>query len=325
LPLRTICSTVLIALAICAASASAASERSAGISPSLLHRGGKTTITVKSGTSVVACTAVLNYSNGKAQLSASHKPVNGRVTFVLAVPKTASFGPGHWIVHCGLLSWQGTFVVVDTRSKAEAAAPHLSVDKQGFLQRPDKAGPGSLLSYGLLLRDTSPTEDAQNVYVIVNMVDAAGELLGSQSQSVAYIPAGGTYALGNALPLRTQEAVTQLELTIRVGAHEPHKAQVMPDFANVHVAPSQIDPGWVGEVDGEIVNANTPKTLARAQLSIVVLDAGGNVLGGGTGYTIAAVPSGSRFVFVASNGFKAIPLDRAASALVSPTPTYESP
>jgi hypothetical protein len=327
LPLRTICSTVLIALAICAASASAASERSAGMAPSLVHRGGKTTISIKSNTSVVACTAMLTYANGKGQMTPSRRPVNGRVTFVVSIPKAAAYGPGHWVVHCGLLSWQGSFIVVQTQSKSGTvnASPTVAVDKQGFLQRPDKSGPGSLLSYGLVLHDTSRTEDAQNVYVIVNMVDAAGELLGSQSQTVGYIPAGGTYALGNALPLRTQVGVTQLELTIRVGGHEPHKAQVMPNFANVRLLPSIIDPGWVAEVDGEVVNDTSPKTLSHAQLSIVVLDAGGNVLGGGSGTIFAAVPSGSRFVFVATNGFKAIPLDQAASALISPAPSYESP
>jgi hypothetical protein len=324
-PLRILSSTVLVVLAICAASASAASQRAAGISPGLVHRGAKTTITVRSNTRVVACTAALTYANGKAQLSQSKKPVKGVVTFVLAIPQTAALGAGHWVVHCGLKSWQGSFVVVDTRSKTDDSTPRVVVDKQGYLQRPDKTGTGSLVSYGLVLHDTSATEDAQNVYVIVNMVDATGELLGSQSQTVAYIPAGGTYALGNALQLRTQIGVVRLELTIRVGAHEPHTAQVMPDFANVRLLPAVIDPGWVGEVDGEVVNDTSPKTLAHAGLSIVVLDAAGNVLGGGTGSLFAAVPSGSRFVFIASNGFKAIPLDRAASALISPTPSYESP
>jgi hypothetical protein len=324
-PLRIISSVVFAALAICAASASAAPQRAGGISPGLVHRGGKTTITIQSGTRIVACTAALTYANGKSQLSASRKPVKGRVSFVVSIPQTAPLGAGRWNVHCGLKSWQGSFVVVDTRSKTDDTTPRVVVDKQGFMQRPDKTGPGSLLSYGLVLHDTSPSEDAQNVYVIVNMVDAAGELLGSKSQTVAYIPSNGTYALGDSLHLRTQVAVVKLELTVRVGAHEPHRDQVVPDLANVRIVSSNVDPGWVAEVDGEVVNDNTPKTLTHANLSVVILDAAGNPLGGGTGFLFAAVPYGSRFVFLAQSGFTAIPLDRAAVALISVTPSYVAP
>jgi hypothetical protein len=41
-----------------------------------------------------------------------------------------------------------------------------------------------------------------------------------------------------------------------------------------------------------------------------MLDGGGNPAGGGTA-TSASLPSGARFVFVASTGFKAIPLGKA--------------
>jgi hypothetical protein len=323
-PLRIVSSTILITLAICAASASAASQRSAGISPGLVHRGDKTTITIKSGPSTRACTAALTYANGKSQKTAGRRPTNGRISFVVSVPQTAALGAGHWIVHCGLHSWQGSFVVVAARSQVDDATPRVIVDKQGYLQRPNKTGAGSFVSYGLILHDTSPTEDAKKVYVIVNLVSAGGQLLGSRSQTIDYIPAGGTYALGNSLPLGTQEGVARLELTIRVGAHEPHQGSVMPDFANIGIYSSAADPGWVAEVDGEAINDTSPKILAHASLSIVVLDADGNILGGGTGAVIAPLPSGSRFVFRAMNGFKAIPLDRAASALISPTPSYRS-
>ena len=70
------------------------------------------------------------------------------------------------------------------------------------------------------------------------------------------------------------------------------------------------------------MNATPALTLTSARLSIVVLDAAGNVIGGGTGVTFASVPSGARIVFTAQSGFTALPTDKAVSAVVSAEPTY---
>jgi hypothetical protein len=321
-PLRFTVSIVLTALTVCAASASAANDAAAGISPGLVHRGQLTKIVVRTGLTNSACTALLRYADGNVQQPALKRPRNHRVSFTVRVPLTAAVGPGHWTVICGLSITQGSFVIVAAKSTAGIDVPRVVVDKQGFSQRPDSSGPGSLLSYGVVLKNTSATKDARNVYVIVNMVAASGNLIGSKSRTIQLVPAGGTFALGDYMNLRTQVLATHLEITIRVGGNEPKQAHPMPDFANVRILPSQYDPGWVAEVDGEIVNDTTPLTLSNASLSIVVLDAAGNPLGGGPGFSIAAIPSGSRFVFLAQMGFTSIPLDRAVSALISVEPTY---
>jgi hypothetical protein len=321
-PLRFTVSIVLTALTVCAASASAANDAAAGISPGLVHRGQLTNIAVPTGSTKSLCTALLRYADGNVQQAPLKRPRNRRVSFTVRVPLTAAIGPGHWTVVCGSFITQGSFVIVAAKSTTGIDVPRVVVDKQGFTQRPDSAGPGSLLSYGLVLKNTSATKDARNVYVIVNMVAASGSLIGSKSRTVQLVPAGGTFALGDYMNLRTQVMATHLEITIRVGGNEPKQAHPMPDFANVRIFPSQYDAGWVSEVDGEIVNDTTPLTLSNATLSIVVLDASGNPLGGGPGFSTAALPSGSRFVFLAQMGFTSIPLDRAASVLVSVEPTY---
>jgi hypothetical protein len=320
-PLRLCSLFVLAALALTAASATAAPRAATGASPSLVHRGQKMTISSATPSSS-ACAALIRFSDGRFQQLPMRRPKNRVVTFVVTIPKTASVGAGKWSVICGASVKAGTFVVVGVKSTTAADMPRVVVDKQGFSQRPDRGGTGSQLSYGLLLHNTSTTEDAQNVYVIVNMVTATGELIGSKSRTVPLVPAGDTYALGDMLTLRTQVAATSLEITIRVGAHQPKQKHAMPDFANVRILPSTYDPGWVSEVDGEIVNDTSPLTLTSANLSIVILDASGNPIGGGLGYTTAALPSGSRFVFLAQLGFSSIPLDRAAMALISVEPAY---
>lgn len=322
MPLRFTASLVLAALTLCAATASAATDAGAGISPGLVHRGQQTTISVPTGQTTSLCTSILRYKDGNVQQAAVKRPRNHRVSFTLRVPLTAAIGPGHWTVVCGSFITQGSFVIVAAKSTAGTELPRVVVDRQGFTQRPDKAGPGSLLSYGVVLKNTSDTKDARNVYVIVNMVAASGNLIGSKSKTVQLVPAGGTFALGDYMNLRTQVMATHLEITIRVGGNEPKSVHTMPDFANVQIFPSQYDPGWVSEVDGEIVNDTSPLTLSTANLSIVVLDASGTPVGGGTGFSAAAIPSGSRFVFLAQIGFTSIPLDRAVSVLVSVEPTY---
>jgi hypothetical protein len=59
-------------------------------------------------------------------------------------------------------------------------------------------------------------------------------------------------------------------------------------------------------------------------LSIVLFDDAGQVVGGGNGMTFSNIPPGARLVFTAQSGFNAVPTSRAASATVSTAPTYSN-
>jgi hypothetical protein len=322
LPFRTTALLAATALALTAATASAAPKVANGISPSLVHQGQKTTLTAKVGARK-SCGASLQYSDGKVTKLAPKPARNGRVSFVVTIPTDAAVGQGRWSVSCkSVITAIGSFVVVQTKSTTSDAAPKVVVAKQGFSQKPDSYGTGSHLSYGLILHNDSSTEDADNVYVIVNMVTADGVLIGSVSKTIPLVQAGSDYAYGDSFGLRTQVAAVSLEITVRVGAHEPKKTRTAPDFANVRIVAGQFAPGFVGEVDGEIVNDNSPLTLTSAGISVVVLDATGTPVGGGSGYSGAALPPNTRFVFLAQQGFDAIPMSKAVSVIISTTPTY---
>jgi hypothetical protein len=323
LPLRTVALLVVTALALTAATASAAPTAAQGISPSLVHQGQRTTLTAKAGIGPAPCRATLQFSDGKTMKTAARAPRKGHVSFVVTIPASAGVGQGRWSVSCkSVITAIGSFVVVSTKSTTSDTTPKVVVAKQGFSQKPDPYGTGSRLSFGLILHNDSATEDADNVYVIVNMVTASGVLIGSVSRTIPLVQSGTDYAYGDSFGLRTQEPATSLEITVRVGAHEPKKTRTMPDFANVRIVPAQFSAGFVGEVDGEIVNDNSPLTLTNSAISIVVLDASGNPVGGGSGYSTAALPPNTRFVFLAQQGFDAIPLSKAATVLISTTPTY---
>jgi hypothetical protein len=316
-PHRLFATLTFAGLALCAATAAAAP---AAGTPTIT-RGHALPIKATTKSSTV-CRPVVKYSNGTMQNGTAKKAHGGRLAWSLLVPRTAPLGVGTWYVRCGLvIARRGKFVVAGQTTRP-AEAPRVVADKQGFSQRPDRYGTGSAFSYGVFLRNTSPTQDAINVYVLVNMVAASGELIGSATRTVPLIGAGETYALGDSLSLRTQAPVAKLELTIRLGAHELKQQHTLPEFANVRIIPSKTDAGWVGEVDGEVLNTAPGRTLTRAKLSIVLLDAGGTPVGGGTGYTAAPLPSGSRMVFLATSGFTAVPLDRALTPVISAEPSY---
>ena len=115
--------------------------------------------------------------------------------------------------------------------------------------------------------------------------------------------------------------VTRIETVVTVSAHAP-TTRKFPDIANIAIVPSLFDAGYVGEVDGELRNGDKRMTLRSANLSIVILDAAGNVIGGGTGMSFAPIPPGARILFKAQSGFGAIRLDQAASALISIEPSW---
>ena len=84
----------------------------------------------------------------------------------------------------------------------------------------------------------------------------------------------------------------------------------------------ETDPDYVAEVDGEVVNDTSPFTLTSARLSVVLLDASGKIVGGGTGIVYSPLPSGSRMVFLAQSGFTGIPSSTAVVPIITVEPTY---
>ena len=289
-----------------------------------IQRGKPLQIAVKINSTSV-CTALVRYSDGGQQVGAPRRVRNGRISWSLLVAKTAATGPATWMVVCnGVPKAQGRFVVAVAKTITDADVPKVVVDKQGFSQRADKYDDGSDLTFGLFLHNTSTTQDALNVYVLVNMVGVDGQLIGSLSRTVPLIASTQTYAFGDTLHLRTQAGVSKLELTIRLGGHQVKEPHLWPEFANLTIGPSILYPGYVGEVDGEVLNTAPNKILSMTKLSVVLLDPSGNPIGGGTGNTYSPLPSGSRMVFLAQTGFNSAPLDKVLTAVVSAEPTYQA-
>jgi hypothetical protein len=303
---------VLLVLLVAGVTAAGTAARSGAVK--VVQRGQTVRVSV-SPPGTEACIFSLTYFN---QPTKNWPPKNaelGKVSWSVKVPKNAPLGPANWSVRC--LTWTrgGTWKVV----AAPTPAPAVTVLKSGYSQASNAPAAGSLVSYGAMLDNTSSTTDAKNVSLLAGFVDAQGRLIGSVSRTVALIPAGSTYAFGDSAALSTQRAVKKLEVSVHVGAGASKSSHPGLQFTNVHAVVGPL--GSVSEVDGEIGNPGT-QTLTSAQLSLVVLDTAGAIVGGGSLSFATPVPGGARALFAAKAGFAPIPAGKAGSVIVSAQPTF---
>jgi hypothetical protein len=323
-PFRLILPLALAALTVTATAPAGSSGTS---SLRYVHRGEIVTIALTTD-SLANCLATVEYTNLLTQAGGPRYAQDGHLSWSFRVPVAAGLGQASWSVRCGVL-WtrSGSFVVLAARSTVHpgGSAPRVVVASRGYSQRPDRTGAGSAVSYGLLLRNTSASEDADDLYVLVNFVGADGRLIASKPQTVGVVGAGQTYALGNSMSLPGQSVVTRLEVVVQVRAHHSKQPHPAPTVSSLRIVASTSDPEWVGEVDGEVVNGSSRLVLSRARLSIVLRDDAGNIVGGGTGSIPAALRPGTRIAFGARSGFSAVPLDQAVAPVVSVEPTYLAP
>ncbi len=278
--------------------------------PQLVLPGQHVTVTARVQPSGIPCDLLVRFADGTLQVGIPTRTSRpGRTVWRFTIEDDAPTGPARAVVSCNRLNALQTFSV------RAAPVPHVNVSvlKKGFSQR------GGSVSYGAVLHVTSADEDARDVTVLVNVADSANRLLGSAQTLVAVIPAGGTFDLGGALTLRTQAARIDVVVHARAAAVRPFRA---PETRNVAVVPSTADAQWVGEVDGELDNTRTDATLTGARITVVLLDAAGNVLGGGAATSTLALPPSTRGFFTVAPGVGAVQSARVASAEVSVVPTY---
>ena len=273
------------------------------------------------------CTLAVRYADGSRQpgLHPIHAG-QGTAAWTWQLGQFAPAGSARATVACGRSgTLTSRFTVVGSTVVGRTVShSKLKIADQGFSQRPDSYDAGSSVSYGVVLHNPSPSADAQNVSVLVNFVDATDHVLQSATTNVPVIGAASSFNLGGNESLPVQTPVARLEIVVQTGSYSAHALHV-PAVQNVHVLASTYEPGWVSEVDGEVVNDDPTSVLTNAQLSIVLYNAAGAIVGGGTGMMFSALPPGTRAFFSASSGFAPIPIVDASIAAISVEPTYEKP
>ena len=310
-----------------AASAAAHPERAASVRftfiPARALQGEQAAVSVAVKPRGTRCSLVVRYANGARQPGLGPVTAGPRgARWSWRVPATAETGTARVTASCGRAGrMTRTMQVVASEDTKRYA---VVVQKGGVSQRTNRFGGGSTVSYGMVLANTSPTHDALDLNVVVNFVDATNRVLGSATQRVQAVKAGGTFALGGSSSLRTTTPVSRIEVTGLVEGRALAAVR-QPPTTNVRVVPGRTDAGFVAAVEGEVINDHPTHFLTRARVYVVLFDAAGNVIGGGSGFVSASLPSGERVFFNANQGVDAVPYDRVAATMVSVEATYTAP
>ena len=280
-------------------------------------QGNEISMTVSVSPSGVRCNAAVRYKGGKTQNLPSVTAGGGRASWKWKVDRSTPTGQARAYVACGPAGRASrTFTVIGA-----VLPPAIHVVKSGWSVRPLPGG-SSIVSYGVILGNDSQQRDALDVKVLVNFVMSDNRLVGSATVHVADIAAAQQHALGGDLLFPGGAPIARLEVVAVTGGGGP-ASHVFPGLSAIRVMPSPYEPAWAGSVEGEVQNDSPTLMLYQAELDTVVLDAAGNVIGGGHGIASAPLPPSSRMFFKITNGMRAIPIGKAASAIVSIVPTYK--
>lgn len=310
----------LVALSAAVAAAGVSRARVAFVgTPGRVVQGNPITVTVAAPSGAL-CSLSVRYRDGSKQKGlAPARALGGRATWTWNVGVHTKAGTGRMTASCGRAGRATRSLVV----VGQLIPPTIAIEKDGFSVRPHDYASGSDVSYGVILRNRSPNADALNVNVLVNFVMANNKLLGSKSTNLSVLRAGSSYALGDTMTFPAAAPIARLEIVVQIGDRQAATKRI-PAIANVVIEPDQFKPTWVGDIAGELINTDARLTLQNAQLSAVVFDKQGNVIGGGNGSSFFALPPGTRSVFKLTFGFNAIPTAQANSAFVSVVPSYKS-
>ncbi len=313
--------TAVAAAAIFAGSASAQStDVGFTLLPKKVVQGEDARVAVSVRPSGTRCTLNVRYQGGTQQRGLGAAiATGGRAAWTWHVPIDVQAGPAQTTVRCARAGAVTRLLLIVGR----LIEPKITVTKQGFTTRANP-GAGTRLSYGLILHNDSPERDAMNISVQTNFVMGDNNLLGTDSQHISGIPAGSDYALGRMINFTGSAPITRLEVVIQVEKYQPRTLH-NPTLANIHLVPGLFDSSWLGTIEGELQNTDLNLSLQSADLSAVIFDAAGNVIGGGSGFAFQTLPPGARQFIQLSYGLDAIPWGRAASTMVSMTSTWKQP
>lgn len=303
--------------------AGSASGRAASVSfiagPSRIVQGNEATMTVAVSPAGGRCSLSVRYKSGAKQKGLpSVSAASGRATWTWKIPRLVQPGIAHATASCPAGRASKTFTVI-----GQVVPPKIDVIQSGWSVRPYPFG-GSGVSYGVILRNLSKTNDAEQVEVLTNFVMEDNRLIGSATNRISRISADQQYGVGGELQFPGGAPIARLEVTVKIAKVGP-ATRTKPGISAIRVMPSPFEPAWCGSVEGEVQNDSPSKTVNYAELGTVVFDAAGNIIGGGSGFSFAALPPAARVFMKITTGMRPIPYYKAASAMVWVNPTYKLP
>lgn len=320
MPARPLAAAALIGLCLAAtagASIDITSSLRFGFVPQKAFQGQPASLSVVVRPTGVRCSASIRYADASLHRLPSLVARGGRASWKWTVPTKARIGSATASVACGAAGKASrSFAVVGPPS----APAKVIISKSGFSQRVRSTSRD--VSYGIVLANPSPENDALDIAVLVNFIDSTDRVVATTTARVGAVGAGSEYYLGGSTSIPDATPVSKLEIVPRIGS-QAAKRLLGPPTSDVLVQASRYEPGWVGAVVGQVQNDHPTWLLSSTTISAVVYDSAGNVLGGGIGYSTGGLLPGVRAYFSASSGVSSIPSEQAFSAGVSVLGRYE--
>jgi len=318
---RLICLVVLAGLSLtatAAASLDAGDSLRFGFVPQRTFQGQPASLSVVVRPTGSRCTAAIRYADRSLQTLPAVRSRAGKASWKWRIPAKAKIGSATATVSCGKAGKVARSFAVAGPPTAPA---RVVIQKNGFSQRVMYTT--RKVSYGIELSNPSPENDALEVDVLVNFLDATNRVVDTDTTNVDAIGAGTIYYLGGSTTIPDGSQVSKIEIVTRIGGQQPKK-KLGPGFSDILVQAQKFDPAWTGAVVGQILNDYPAMLLLRTQVSAVIYDSAGNVIGGSTGRNGDQLLPGVRAYFQSTTGADAIPFDRVGSASVSMLGAYQA-
>jgi hypothetical protein len=310
--------TGLCLTATAAASLDAGNSLRFGFVPQRTFQGQPASLSVVVRPTGTRCTAAIRYADRSLQTLPAVTARAGKASWKWKIPAKAKIGSATATVSCGKAGKVAKSFAVAGPPTAPARVVIL---KNGFSQRVMYTT--RKVSYGVELSNPSPENDALEVDVLVNFIDATNRVVDTDTTNVDAVGAGTIYYLGGSTTIPDGSQVSKIEIVTRIGGQQPKK-KLGPGFSDILVQAQKSDPAWTGAVVGQIFNDYPAKLLLRTQVSAVIYDSAGNVIGGSTGRNGDQLLPGVRAYFQSATGADAIPFDRVGSASVSMLGAYQA-
>ena len=315
--------TLVILAGLCltataAASLDAGNSLRFGFVPQRTFQGQPASLSVVVRPTGTRCTASIRYADRSLQTLPAIKARVGKASWKWTIPAKVKLGSATATVTCGKAGKIAkSFAVVGPPT----APARIIVQKNGFSQRVFFSS--RKVSYGIELSNPSPENDALEVDVLVNFLDATNRVVDTDTSNVDAVGAGTIFYLGGSTTIPDGSQVSKIEIVTRIGGQQPKK-KLGPGFSDILVQAQKSDPAWTGAVVGQILNDHPTMLLKGTNVSAVIYDSAGNVIGGSTGRNSDELLPGVRAYFQSGTGADAIPFDRVGSASVSMLGAYQA-
>lgn len=240
----------------------------------------------------VLCSGTIGHAPNTLKLPA-RSARHGTVDWVITVP--ASAPGGKWTVRLGCARAGNATAALTVTPRAK-----IVVLKSGFsLGHSSAFCYDACISYGVVLRNVSPDEDALSVKVISQFFDANGVLVKQLADVFKAIPAGTTYYAGfagnYASPTVPKTLPTRVEVIVFHIKGQQKKSIGSPaPVTDVRFADDTLPFSGGTDVLGDFTNPYAQTISEDAKVTVVCFDASGKVIGGGSARSNTPVaPSGS--------------------------------